>query len=62
MLVECLSQKICYANIAASVGKPKTATKQQVLRAIPNHKTTSTSKLASHLSVGRATYTAASNK
>jgi hypothetical protein len=54
-MVECLSQKIYLAKSVTRMGRPQAATKQYVLQAIHNHKTTSPSKLAAYLNVTRAT-------
>jgi integrase len=54
-VVECLSQKIYLFRSETRAGRPQAATKQQVLKAIHSHKTTSASELANHLNVTRTT-------
>jgi DNA-binding phage protein len=54
-VVECLTQEALSSENEARVGRPEAATKQQVLKAIHDYKTTSASKLAKQLCVARAT-------
>jgi len=54
-VIKCLPQETLSIENEAHAGRPQAATKQDVLKAIRDCKTTSASKLAKHLGVGRAT-------
>jgi integrase len=54
-VIKCLTQGLLPNETEARAGRPQAATKQDVLKAIHDYKTTSASKLAKQLSVARAT-------
>ena len=54
-MVECLTQQFFSLETQKRAGRQQAATKQDVLNAIHNHKTTSATEIAKHLNVARAT-------
>jgi len=54
-MVECLTQKAFSLENEKRTGRPQAATKQEVLKAIHDYKTTNAAQLAKHLGVARAT-------
>jgi len=54
-MIECLTQETFSLENEKRTGRPQTATKQDVIKAIRDHKTTSATEIARHLAVGRAT-------
>jgi integrase len=54
-MIECLTQEAFSLENETRTGRPQAATKQDVLKAIHDYKTTSAAQLANHLGVARAT-------